>query len=230
MVWPDHHTILIGAGGVGLTKEGKFLDLSCVWAGHDDKRPIRGVEAAEFYLSLPDRYGSDCYFVMFSFNYDVTMLLKGLRQGRSEAWHYNRVWTICKRQDMDTGKVRNNTIHIGDYSISYIKSKVLVIHKLDTSNPDEKRQYPVLKRITLFDVFGFYRTSFVEVASSLVSLGLATKEEVETMRQNKARRNDFKSSDWPLSRIKTYTEAELRKLSIAVTVLRKAAAEDGMPS
>jgi len=45
---------------------------------------------------------------------------------------------------------------------------------------------------------------------------------------NKARRNDFKSLDWPLDRIKAYTIEELRKLSAAVTVLRKAAFEDGI--
>jgi hypothetical protein len=164
---------------------------------------------------------------MFSFNYDVTMLLKALRQGRSKNWHYERVWEICKRQDFDTKKVRNNTIHIGDYSISYIKSKVLVIHKLDTE-PDENGKFPVLKRVTIYDTFGFYQTSFVQVVSSLVPLGLATEEEVERMRQNKARRNDFKSDDWPLDRIKAYTTEELRKLSAAVSVLRKAAADDGI--
>lgn len=84
-----------------------------------------------------------------------------------------------------------------------------------------------MKRVTIYDVFGFYQTSFVEVVSSLVGLG-ATKEEVEIMRQNKARRNDFSSTEWPLERIKTYTTEELRKLSIAVTVLRKAAADDGI--
>jgi hypothetical protein len=197
------------------------------WLGHEDKRFLTGIEAIEFYLSLPDRYGPLCYFVMFSFNYDVTMLLKGLRQGRSNSWHYDRVWEICKRKDKKTGLVRNNTIYIGDYAISYIKSKVLVIHKLD-KEPDESGHYPILKRVTLYDVFGFYQTSFVEVVASLVSLGLATDEDVERMRQNKARRGDFAHEDWPLDRIKAYTLEELRKLSAAVSVLRKAAADDGI--
>jgi hypothetical protein len=48
------------------------------------------------------------------------------------------------------------------------------------------------------------------------------------MRLNKARRNDFKSPDWSLDRIKAYTMEELRKLSVAVTVLRKSAFEDGI--
>ena len=82
--------------------------------------------------------------------------------------------------------------------------------------------------MTIYDTFGFYQTSFVQVVASLVSLGLATEEEVEKMRQNKARRNDFKSAEWPLERIKAYTTEELRKLSAAVSVLRKAAADDGI--
>jgi hypothetical protein len=106
--WPDHYTILLGAGGVGFTKEGKMLNLPLIWAGYEDKRLVNGIEAIEFYLSWPERFGKDCYFVMFSFNYDVTMLLKGLRQGRSKNWHYDRVWEICKRKDKDTGKVLNH--------------------------------------------------------------------------------------------------------------------------
>jgi hypothetical protein len=44
--------------------------------------------------------------------------------------------------------------------------------------------------------------------ASLVPLGLATPEEVERMRLNKASRNDFKSAEWPLERIKAYTAEE----------------------
>jgi hypothetical protein len=94
--------------------------------------------------------------------------------------------------------------------------------------PDENGKYPVLKRVTIYDVFGFYQCGFVQVVASLVPLGLATPEEVERMRLNKARRNDFKSAEWPLERVKAYTTEELRKLSAAVSVLRKAAADDGI--
>jgi hypothetical protein len=83
--WPEHHTILLGAGGVGF-KDGKVVDLPMSWVGHDDKRPLTGIEAIEFYLSLPERYGPTCSIVMFSFNYDVTMLLKGLRKQRSNSY------------------------------------------------------------------------------------------------------------------------------------------------
>jgi hypothetical protein len=144
-----------------------------------------------------------------------------LRQGRGKGWHYERVWEICKRQGFDTKVVRDDTIFIGKYAISYIKLKVLIIHELDD-------EYKILRRVTLYDVFGFYQCSFVKVVSSLVGLGLATKDEVERMRQNKARRADFNSPKWPLDRIKAYTVEELRKLSTAATVLRKAAFEDGI--
>ena len=75
--WPDHFPILWGAGGVGFTKQGTYLALPSIWAGYDDKRRLDGIESIEFLLNLPDRYGEKCSFVMFSFNYDVTMLLKG---------------------------------------------------------------------------------------------------------------------------------------------------------
>lgn len=38
---------------------------------------LGGIEAIAFYLNLPDLYGKTSAFAMFSFNYDVTMLLKG---------------------------------------------------------------------------------------------------------------------------------------------------------
>jgi hypothetical protein len=144
------------------------------------------------------------------------MSLHGVQPRQAVSRPYRRLW-----QDFETKKVRNNTIFIGRYAISYIKSKVLVIHELDEENN-------VLRRVTIFDVFGFYQMSFVKVVASLVPLGLATEEEVERMRRNKARRSDFNSPDWSLDRIKAYTVEELRKLSAAVSVLRKAAFEDGI--
>jgi hypothetical protein len=58
----------------------------------------------------------------------------------------------------------------------------------------------------------------VKVVESLVPLGLATPEEVERIRSDKARRAEFRQV--PLEEIKLYTTLELRMLSIAATVLR----------
>jgi hypothetical protein len=152
--WPDHYSILWGAGGVGFTKAGMFLELPTMWLGREDKSPRGGIEIAEFLLSLGEHYGGRCSFVAFSFNYDVTMLLKGLRQDRANYWHFAKVWEICKRRDKTTKIVRNTTIHIGRFSISYIKSKVLIIKEL-------------VARITYCGVSRF--TTFLVSISSLSS-------------------------------------------------------------
>jgi hypothetical protein len=36
--WPEHYTILLGAGGSAFTKHGTVLGLPCVWLGHEDKK------------------------------------------------------------------------------------------------------------------------------------------------------------------------------------------------
>jgi hypothetical protein len=58
----------------------------------------------------------------------------------------------------------------------------------------------------------------VKVVEGLVPLDLAKPEEVERIRSDKARRAEFHQV--PLEEIKLYTTLELRKLSIAATVLR----------
>ena len=107
------------------------------------------------------------------------------------------------------------SVYVGNYSIDYIKGKRLVIKKIEKGEDGVIR---ALKRITIYDLFGFYQSSFVTVVDSLVPLGLATPEEVERIRSDKARRAEFHQV--PLEEIKLYTTLELRMLSIAATVLR----------
>ena len=70
----------------------------------------------------------------------------------------------------------------------------------------------------MYDVFGFYQSSFLKVVKSLQKLGLTTGEEVATIERDKARRQNF--DQVPLEEVRTYTELELRKLSLAAIKLR----------
>jgi hypothetical protein len=106
-------------------------------------------------------------------------------------------------------------VFVGDYAIDWIKGKRLVVKKFrDRDNP----KAGFIRRITVYDLHGFYQSSFVKVMKSLEKLGLATGEEVATIERDKARRQNF--DQVPLGEIKTYTELELRKLSLAAVKLR----------
>jgi hypothetical protein len=215
VLYPDHGLFLMGTGGMRRDENDNFHELPIEWLCHVDKRRLRGDEILDRLLSLPERHGP-AIFGMFAMSYDVTQILKALEDlGRSKEWHFKKVYEICKREKYALKRVVKGAVYCGDYAIDYIKGKRLVIKKIERG---EDGKIHSIKRITIYDVFGFYQTSFAEVVESLVPLGLATREEVESIKRDKARREQFHQI--PLDEIKPYTTLELRKLSIAVTILR----------
>ena len=129
--------------------------------------------------------------------------------------HFEKVYEICKREKHGTKRSVKASVYVGNYSIDYIKGKRLVIKKIEKGEDGVIR---AVKRITIYDLYGFYQSRFVDVVEGLVPLGLAKPEEVERIKSDKARRAKFHQV--PLEEIKLYTALELRKLSIAATVLR----------
>jgi hypothetical protein len=209
----DHGTFLWGAGGVKHDRATDgWQDLEITWLGHDDKRMLSGEEILDFLLALPDIYGH-ANFIMFAMNYDATQLLKVLPGG--ERRRYETVYEITKNIVFKTKRKTLAGTYIAEYSISYIKGKRLVLKKIERVNGSMK----TLRTITIYDAWGFYQSPFVKVIESLVPLGLATPQEVESIKRDKARRSSFDEIE-NVSEIKSYTTLELRKLSTAVTVLR----------
>jgi hypothetical protein len=214
-LYQDHGLFLGGAAGMRRDGNGNWHEMPIEWLGHDDKRRLRGDEILDWLLSLPEKYGP-AIFVMFAMSYDVTQILKALEDlGRSKEWHFKKVYEICKREKYELKRIVKGAVYVADYAIDYVKGKRLVIKKIERG---EDGKIHSIKRITTYDVFGFYQTSFAEVVESLVPLGLATREEVEIIKRDKARREQFHQI--PLDEVKPYTTLELRKLSIAVTILR----------
>jgi hypothetical protein len=214
-VYPAHATFLWGAAGVERDVQGNWHDLPLHWLGDDNKRPLKIVEILEWLLSLPEIY-VDAIFCSFGFNCDVTMILAQLVR--------KKVYEICKKKKFGTEKGIKGHVFYGAYTIDYLKGKRLVIKKF--RNPDENpydergrlRKDAFIKKIVIYDLFGFYQCGFVKVMKSLQKMGLVTAEEVAAMERDKKRRNKF--GQVPLEQIKTYTELELRKLSVAATRLR----------
>jgi hypothetical protein len=212
--YPDHGLFLGGASGVHRDKNGVWCEKPIDWLGYDDKRKLRGEEILEWLLSLPNKYGN-ATFVMFGMSYDATQILKALGDFLSNKWHFEKVYEICKRKKHGTKRSVKASVYVGDYSIDYLKGRRLVIKKIKRGEDGVIR---TVTKITIYDLFGFYQSRFVEVVESLVPLGLAKPEEVERIRSDKARRAEFHQV--PLEEIKLYTTLELRMLSIAATVLR----------
>jgi hypothetical protein len=222
VAYSDHRTFLWGAAGVVRLTEpttknphGEFFDLPLHWLGHDDKRPLTLVEILDWLTGLPEQYGP-ATFISYGFNYDVTMILQAVA-GYMPNLAYRKVYEICKKERFGSRgaiKVKGH-VFVGDYAIDWVKGKRLVIKKFrDPNNP----KAGFIRRITVYDVFGFYQSSFLKVVKSLQKLGLATGEEVATIERDKARRQNF--DQVPLDEVKAYTELELRKLSLAAIKLR----------
>jgi hypothetical protein len=196
---------------------GEFQTLPPCFLKHQDKRPLGFVEICDWLLELPEIYG-DAVFIAFGFNYDVTMLLKALVEYRP-GLAYRKIFEICKKEKLDPNgvvvkKVRGH-VYVGDYTIDWIKGKRVVIGKFrDPDNPGAGFS----RKITIYDVYGFYQTGFVKVMESLKKLGLAPAEDVETIRRDKERRQNF--DQIPLAEIQYYTGLELQYLSLAAVKLR----------
>jgi hypothetical protein len=222
VAYPDHRTFLWGAAGVIRITEpsaknpnGEFWDLPLHWLGHEDKRALTLVEILDWLIDLPEQYGP-ATFISFGFNYDVTMILKAVIEYMPKS-AYRKVYEICKKERLGSDgaiKVKGH-VFVGDYTIDWMKGKRLVVKKFrDRDNP----KAGFIRRITIYDVYGFYQQGFVKVVESLEKLGLATKQEVAAIERDKARRQNF--DQVPIDEIKTYTELELRKLSMAAIKLR----------
>jgi hypothetical protein len=222
VAYQDHRTFLWGAAGVIRMTEpsaqnphGGFWDLPLHWLGHDDKRALTLVEILNWLTALPEKFGV-ATFISYGFNCDVTMILQAVAD-YMPSLAYRKVYEICKKERLGSGgaiKVKGH-VFVGDYAIDWIKGKRLVVKKFrDSANP----KAGFVRRIIVYDLFGFYQSAFVKVMESLEKLGLAAREEVAVIERNKARRQNF--DQVPIDEIKTSTELELRKLSLAAIKLR----------
>jgi hypothetical protein len=187
-----------------------------------DKRPLAVEKILDWLLDLPRQFGK-AVFVMFSFRYDIAQILK----------HLDRytVWEIFKHKTHpDKGVIKqigHAPVFWKGYAIHYIDGKYIDIKRL--ANPDKPSQGGRSKysaSIRIYDVFGFWGSSFSAVVDSMVQSGRATSDEAAFVREMKGQRENFGSKD--IDQIKTYTAMELRLLARMMTDLRKGFDEIGL--
>jgi hypothetical protein len=80
--YPLHQTFLWGAQGwkrdnPASGNKGRDIKPEPVWLGHADKKPLSTCEILDWLLELPTKFGK-VNFVMFSFGYDITQILRGI--------------------------------------------------------------------------------------------------------------------------------------------------------
>ena len=186
----------------------------------------------DWLVNLPSKYSEGAIFVMYSFSYDVTHILRHLR--------FDKAWQIFKEEKYDRERTKRRKIRsrvfcgapFDEFVMKYRNRKQLDIWKLrDPKQPykrDENDQYVLNKdghkimdtiaHITLYDTHPFYQQSFVKAMSFLVKTGQAKQTDFDFMIEMKKKRGRFSSE--PLDQIKHYTALELRYLAFGITGLR----------
>ena len=95
-----------------------------------DKRPLDAIQLLDWLLGLPGQFGP-AVWVMFSFGYDITQILKHLP--------YEKAWQIEKRetypdQNGKRRRIAHSLVLWNGYVISYVKGKSFDVWRL--ADPD----------------------------------------------------------------------------------------------
>jgi hypothetical protein len=218
--YPRHDTYLWGAA----SDDGRPPFWLMAAETHSlDKRPLGAVKILDWLLSLPGQFGP-AVFVMFSFGYDITQILKHLP--------YEKAWEIVKRKTYPdrngkTRRIAHSPVLWKGYAISYVKGKSLDVWRLaDPERPYRGKKLHTAAHVRIYDVFGFFQSSFSAVVDSMVSSGRATKNEADFIAEMKDRRDQFANED--IEQVKAYTTLELRLLARMMGDLRKGFEETGL--
>jgi hypothetical protein len=188
-----------------------------------DKRPLDAVQILDWLLRLPEQFGP-AVWVMFSAGYDISQILKHLP--------YEKAWEIEKRETYSDKKgerrrIRHSPVLWKGYAISYVKGKSFDVWRLaDPEKPYLGKKLHTSAHIRIYDVFGFFQSSFSAVVKSMVDSGRATKEEADFIAEMKEKRDQFANEE--IEQIKAYTTLELRLLARMMGDLRSGFEDMGL--
>ncbi len=188
-----------------------------------DKRPLDAIRILDWLLSLPQQFGP-AVFVIFSGGYDFSQILKHLP--------YEKAWQIEKRETYrdQNGKRRrigHSPVLWKGYAISFVKGKSLDVWRLaDPEKPYRGKKLHTTAHVRIYDVFGFFQSSFSAVVKSMVDSGRATTDEADFIAEMKEKRDQFANEE--IEQIKAYTTLELRLLARMMGDLRSGFEEMGL--
>lgn len=182
---------------------------------------LTGEEIIDWLLDLPTEFGP-AIFVWFGSSYDATQIFCDLP--------YAKAWELQRGEPYDKPGVGDNSsdyvrrsgryvLH-GRFAYSYIKQKCLKIGELyDRDRPRDPRSGSLRfrRQITIYDVFGFFQSSFLKAAGSIP--GAMTAKERATIEEGKKDRSAFTFEKIP--QMQRYTVAELLVLARMMERLRE---------
>jgi len=152
----------------------------------------------EWLLDLP-KYFPNSIFIMFAAGYDFNQIFKDVA--------LDKVQLIQARQRRGKGGDRlKSGVYWQNYSINYIKGKMLTLKDLDDG-----------RHITIYDTFGFFQTSFLKAMRGFK--GVASVEEDALIEEGKTKREGFDCTQIDFA--KHYQLAELRVLCRMMDQLRQ---------
>ena len=172
--YDDHRLFMGGAASIDKTRAPEWL--LNPESTDTDKKPLDPRALLEWLVNLPNKYGENAIFVMYSFSYDVTHILRHLR--------FEKAWEIFKEEKYDKDRAKRRKIHsrtfcgepFDEFVMKYRNRKQLDIWKL--RNPQQPylrdengsyvlnkggfKQLDTIAHVTLFDAHPFFQQSFVE--------------------------------------------------------------------
>lgn len=130
----DEHRLFIG--GAAPADQSRDPD----WLIHPDttdpdKKPLDPRAVLQWLVSLPEKFGDDAIYVMYSFSYDVTHILRFLR--------FEKAWEVFKGETYDKDRTKRRKIRgrvfcgrpFDEFCMTYRNRKQLDIWKL--RNPEK---------------------------------------------------------------------------------------------
>ena len=202
-----HRTFLWGAGNAGGDTD---------WLTSDTAIP--SIDIIEFLLGLPERFPKSI-FVSFAFGYDAAQIFADLP--------YEKAFEIQRGYRPDqtiADKNERSVVFWKNYGFSFLKGKKLQLYEFphNTSpyktTPRGQRILAPIRKVLIYDVFGFFQSSFLKASKSMA--GAVLPDEYDILFTGKAGRASFQPSD--IREVKNYTTVELRVLSRMMTLLRDA--------
>jgi hypothetical protein len=218
--YPRHDTYLWGAAADDGRPPAWLLEAETHGL---NKLPLNAAKILDWMLCLPDQFGP-AVFVMFSFGYDITQILKHLPY--EKAWQIEKRETYSDRKDQRR-RIGHSPVLWKGYAISYVKGKSLDLWRLaDPERPYRGKKLHTSAHVRIYDVFGFFQSSFSAVVKSMVDSGRAIKEEADFIAEMKEKRDQFANEE--IEQIKAYTTLELRLLARMMGDLRSGFEDMGL--
>lgn len=187
---------------------------------------LSSLAICDWLLSLP-RLFPKSIFVSFSFSYDAAQILADLP--------YEKLWEIQRGYPFDgapsKGVGGNRRITFWrDFGFQYLKGKRFQLYRFRPGadpyivTKSGKLKLNSISKILIYDVFGFFQSSFLKACKSMP--GAVKPDEYETLFSGKGNRANFQPSD--IAAVKPYTATELRVLARMMSILRGSMINEGI--